>query len=157
MHYSLQMGDALHLPEKDMDTLRFGSILHDIGKIGIPENILNKEGRLTTEAFSMIKQHPNMGFRILNDLTFMRDSVKIVHEHHEWYNGDGYPNKKSAEKINLLARIICIADAFDAMTTQRPYRKTTLTQAEAIAELRDKSGTQFDPHLVEIFVSALQK
>lgn len=92
------MGDALHLPEKDMDTLRFGSILHDIGRIGIPENILNKEGRLTTEEFSMIKQHPNMGFRILNDLTFMRDSVKIVHEHHEWYNGDGYPNKKSAEE-----------------------------------------------------------
>jgi len=157
MNYSLNIGKSINLTEKDMDILRFGAILHDLGKIGIPEQILNKGTALTNEELALIRQHPSIGARILNDLTFMQDSIRIVHEHHEWHDGHGYPRKLKGEEIDLLARIVCVADAFDAMTTQRPYRKKAMTIVEAIQELRDKSGTQFDPGLVKVFVSLLEQ
>jgi HD-GYP domain-containing protein (c-di-GMP phosphodiesterase class II) len=87
----------------------------------------------------------------------MRDSIRIVHEHHEWYDGHGYPSRIKGEDIDLLARIVCVADSFDAMTSQRPYRKTAMTVPQAAAELKDKSGTQFDPEIVKVFVSLLEQ
>lgn len=157
MNYALSIGKALDLPGSDMDALRSGAVLHDIGKIGIPEQILNKEGPLTNEEFALIRQHPSVGKRILSGLTLMKDSIRIVHEHHERYDGHGYPSMLKASDIDLLARIVCVADAFDAMTTQRPSRKFALTVPQAAAELRDKSGTQFDPHIVSVFLAALDQ
>ena len=157
MNYALSIGKSLHLSDSDMDALKSGAILHDIGKIGIPEQILNKEGPLTNEEFALIKQHPSVGTRILSGLTFMKDSIRIIHEHHEWYDGHGYPSLIKEGDIDLLARIVCVADAFDAMTSQRPYRKVPMTVAQAVAELRKKSGIQFDPQIVEIFVASLDQ
>ena len=90
-------------------------------------------------------------------LFFMKDNIRIVHEHHEWYDGHGYPSLLKGEDIDLLARIVCVADAFDAMTSQRPYRKTAMTVPQAAAELKDKSDTQFDPKIVTVFVSLLEQ
>jgi len=157
MDISLQIGEAMNLSASDMDLLRFGSILHDIGKIGVPEHILNKETPLTDEEFDLIRKHPSMGERILRDLTFMKYSIRIVHEHHEWFSGDGYPQGLRGEEIDRLARIVCVADAFDAMTTIRPYRKITMSYERAIKELIDYSGTQFDPEIVKVFITILEE
>ena len=156
-NYALSIGKALHLPDSDMDALRAGAILHDIGKIGIPEQILNKEDPLSNAEFALIRQHPSVGTRILSGLTFMKGSIRIVHEHHERYDGHGYPSMLKETGIDLLARIVCVADAFDAMTSQRPYRKVAMTIPQAAAELREKSGTQFDPQIVSIFLATLGK
>ena len=155
MNYALGIGKALGLPEKDLDSLRFGAILHDIGKIGVPEHILNKETPLSHEEFALISQHPSMGIRILNDLTFLKDSIRIVHEHHERYDGLGYPARKKGEDIDLLARIVGVADAFDAMTSQRPYRKEAMTREQAARELQKEAGKQFDPIVVEAFLKMM--
>ncbi len=157
MDHALGIGKALGLPEESLNALRYGAILHDIGKIGVPEQVLNKETPLDKEEFALIRQHPSMGLRILGDLTFMKDSIRIVHEHHERYDGHGYPSGLRDQEIDLLARIVCVADSFDAMTSKRPYRKTAMTQKEAVQELRDKAGTQFDPEIVEVFVSLLEQ
>lgn len=155
MNYALGIGKALGLPEKDLDSLRFGAILHDIGKIGVPEHILNKETPLTNEEFALIRQHPSMGIRILGDLTFLKDSIRIVHEHHERYDGLGYPARKKGEDIDLLARIVGVADAYDAMTSKPPYRKEAMTREQAMRELQKESGKQFDPVVVEAFIRML--
>ena len=157
MNYALSIGKALGLPEKDLDSLRFGAILHDIGKIGIPEHILNKETPLSNEEFALIRQHPSIGIRILGDLTFLKDSIRIVHEHHERYDGLGYPARKKGEDIDLLARIVGVADAFDAMTSQRPYRKAAMTREQAARELQKEAGKQFDPVVVEAFIKMLNE
>ena len=128
MDHALGIGKALGLPEESLNALRYGAILHDIGKIGVPEQVLNKETPLDKEEFALIRQHPSMGLRILGDLTFMKDSIRIVHEHHERYDGHGYPSGLRDQEIDLLARIVCVADSFDAMTSKRPYRKTAMTQ-----------------------------
>ena len=156
MNYSLSIGKAIGLPEKDMNALRFGAILHDIGKIGVPEQILNKDTPLTAEEFTLIKKHPSKGAWILNDLSLMKDSLRIVSEHHERHDGRGYPLGIKGDEIAPLAKIVCVADAFDAMTTQRPYRKIAMTVAEAVEELRKNRGTQFDPQLVDVFTALLE-
>jgi len=155
MNYALRIGESMKLSEEELDTIRFGGILHDIGKIGVPEHILNKESVLSEEELTLIRQHPTIGERILRDLTFMKDSIRIVYEHHEWYNGNGYPRQLRGEEIYKLARIVCIADAYDAMTTKRPYRKQAMSHEQAIVELQIQSGTQFDPALVDTFVALM--
>ncbi|MBC7960430.1 MAG: HD domain-containing protein, partial [Vallitaleaceae bacterium] len=156
MEYSLSIAMAMGLSEHEVNDLKFGSMLHDIGKIGIPESILNKEGSLSKEDYLLIKEHPEMGNRILKNLKFLDSSRRIVFDHHERIDGKGYPRGLVGEEIHLLARIVCIADAFDAMTSIRPYRKNALSKEDAIAELLANSGKQFDQHIVEVFIRILK-
>lgn len=150
--YSLLIGEALDLSRTHMENLSKAAILHDIGKIGIPTEILNKETPLTNEEYEQIKLHSTLGYQILKEVEFLKDSVQIIRQHHEYYNGKGYPEGLKGEDIELLARIVSIADAYDAMTSSRAYRKTPLTKEQAILELQKGSGEQFDPEIVEIFI-----
>ncbi len=157
MEYSMIIARELGLNQYEQNDLKFGSILHDIGKIGISENILNKEGKLTGDEYEEIKRHPVKGNNILRDLNFLNNCRRIINEHHERIDGNGYPNGLSDDRIYFLARIVCVADAYDAMTSSRPYRKNTLSREQAIEELINNSGTQFDTRVVEAFVNYLRK
>ena len=154
--YSSLIAQEMKLPSRRCDTLRYAALLHDIGKIGIPESILNKPGRLTPEEWKQVRQHPEKGAHIVEEIEFLSDAVEIIRSHHEWYNGEGYPDGKNAESLPLEAMILCVADSFDAMTSERPYRRT-LTFVEAMRELHDKAGTQFSPAVVDAFEKALVK
>ena len=139
------------LQEKFLDNLHIASLLHDIGKIAIPESVLNKPGKLTDEEFAKIKEHPERGSRILKPIKELKESIQGVKYHHERYDGKGYPEGIKGEKIPLSAAIICVADTFDAMTTDRPYRRG-LSKAKAIKEINNGSGTQFNPLPAKAFV-----
>lgn len=155
MEYSMQIAEAMNLGKAQMNDLKFGSVLHDIGKIGISESLLNKEGILTEAEYTLIKAHPIIGSRILENLHFLDSCRKIVLEHHERVDGKGYPNGLCGEQIDLLARIVGIADAYDAMTSSRPYRKEAMSKQEAVQELKNNSGKQFDANIVEVFIGCL--
>src|SRR5437764_14234975 len=126
-------------------------LLHDVGKIGVPEAVLQKTGRLTPEEFDEIKKHPEIGARILRDVKQLEDILPGVLHHHERYDGRGYPSGLAGENIPRMGRIICLADCFDAMTSSRTYRKA-LPLEVALTEIRRCSGTQFDPVLSEAFL-----
>lgn len=154
--YALEIGKRLNLTPKRMEILQHAAILHDIGKIGTDLNILNKSGFLTLEEFEVIKEHPLVGSQILEPISFLENVKSIIAEHHERYDGKGYPLGKKGEEISLESRIIAICDSFDAMTSDRPYRKA-LSIESALEEIRRCAGTQFDPHLVEIFCSVIKE
>ncbi len=155
--FSLSLGKELNLSHEEMEALRIAGLLHDIGKIGIPENILKKPGPLETKEFELIKQHPRLGAMMLDGPPPHREYViDAINYHHERYDGKGYPGGLKGEEIPLLARIIGIVDAYCAMITDRPYRKA-LTQEEAIAELKKGAGTQFDPELVAKFIKCIKE
>jgi putative nucleotidyltransferase with HDIG domain len=135
-----------------VDRVYMSGLLHDVGKIGVPEAVLQKTGRLTPEEFDQIKKHPDIGARILRDIKQIEDVIPGVLHHHERYDGKGYPAGLSGENIPLMGRVICLADCFDAMTSSRTYRKA-LPLEVALAEIRRCSGTQFDPALADVFVS----
>ncbi|AZR74411.1 hypothetical protein BBF96_14055 [Anoxybacter fermentans] len=137
----------LGLTQREIDIIHYGALLHDIGKIGIPESILNKKGRLTDEEFDIIKRHPVIGTNILRSIDFLEDALSIVRAHHERYDGKGYPDQLKGEDIPFMARIVCVADAWDAMTSDRSYRKA-LPLEVVIEELEKNAGTQFDPIIV---------
>ena len=124
----------------------------DIGKIGIYDTILNKPGKLTDEEFDEVKQHPLKGEEILRPLDFLEDSIKLVKQHHERYDGNGYPCGTKGNNIPLGARIIAVADAYDAIMSMRPYRKRQFTKQECIDEIKRCSGSQFDPKVVDAFL-----
>jgi HD-GYP domain-containing protein (c-di-GMP phosphodiesterase class II) len=128
-----------------------GGLLHDVGKIGVPEAVLQKTGRLTNEEFDQIKRHPAIGAKILQDVKQIREIIPGVLHHHERYDGKGYPAGLAGNNIPLMGRIICLADCFDAMTSSRTYRKA-LPLEVALCEIRRCSGTQFDPALAEVFL-----
>ncbi len=151
--YSVAIGSRLGLPEDEIDTLRLAAIMHDIGKIGVSDQVLRKPGRLDDEEFAEMSRHPEAGVEIIAHLSQLNHVVPGVLYHHEYYNGTGYPHKKAGEDIPLIARIIAVADAFDAMTSDRPYRKA-LEKEKAIAELERCSGQQFDPQSVAAFIEA---
>jgi putative nucleotidyltransferase with HDIG domain len=154
--YALLIARALKLPEDEIERIDRAGLLHDIGKIGIRLEALNKPGKITREEHEMFKDHTLVGKQILEQIHFLREIVPLVLYHHEWWDGSGYPEGIKGDKIPLGARILAIADAYDAMTSDRPYRKA-MDQDEAIAEIRKYAGTQFDPSLVEIFVRELEK
>jgi HD-GYP domain-containing protein (c-di-GMP phosphodiesterase class II) len=126
-------------------------LLHDVGKIGVPEAVLQKAGRLTAEEFELIKKHPAIGAKILQDVKQIREIIPGVLHHHEHFDGKGYPANLAGEAIPLLGRIICLADSFDAMTSSRTYRKA-LPLEVALCEIRRCSGTHFDPAMAEVFL-----
>ncbi len=130
--------------------LRYGSLLHDIGKIGVPEGILGKSGPLTREEWEIIKTHPLIGGQICAPVKFLRRAIPLIEAHHEKWDGSGYPRGLKGEDIPLTARIFSIVDAFDAMTSDRPYR-TPMSFEVAVAEIVRNSGTQFDPEVVRAF------
>lgn len=152
-NYCMAIAGELDLGEKEMETLWLSSILHDVGKIGVVDDVLHKPGRLDDKEFEIMSMHAQYGSEILSHIKGLRDIVPGVRNHHEQYNGLGYPDGLKADEIPLIARIISVADAFDAMTSDRPYRRA-LSRKEAFAELQGNMGKQFDPLVVEAFVTA---
>jgi HD-GYP domain-containing protein (c-di-GMP phosphodiesterase class II) len=153
--YCMAIAGQLGLEEKEMETLWLSSILHDVGKIGVIDSVLQKPGRLNDKEFAIMSKHSQYGSEILSHIKSMHDVVLGVRAHHEQFNGKGYPDGLKAEEIPLIARIISVADAFDAMTSDRPYRKA-LSRKEAFAELLNNKGIQFDPDVVDAFVVSYQ-
>lgn len=153
--YSVLLGKYLNLPEETLNTLRIGGLFHDIGKIGVPDSILQKESKLTDDEYSEIKNHPSIGAHILSTATIFHDIIPIVKHHHEKYDGTGYPGRLQGENIPYLARIAAIADSFDAMTSRRTYRDS-LPMDIVISEFKRCKGTQFDPKLADVFLDILE-
>jgi len=147
---SVSIASAMELPVAAIEQIRLAGLVHDIGKIGIRSACLNKAGNLTEEEYTHIKTHPGIGERILSPITEDREILRIVRHHHEHFNGSGYPDGLKGEGIPLGARIMALADAYDAMTSLRPYRKA-MTDKEAWEELKRCSGTQFDPEILAVF------
>ena len=153
--YAMLLGERLNLSTREVKTLKVGGLFHDIGKIGIPDHILLKEGSLSPEEFKEIKKHPEIGKRILKNATIFNDIIPIVYYHHEKYDGTGYPEGLKGEEIPYLARITTIVDTFDAMTSKRSYRDS-LPMDVVIAEFERCKGTQFDPELDDVFLDILK-
>lgn len=149
--YSLAVAETLNLPEEERLLLKYATALHDIGKIGVSEVILTKPDRLTPEEFEEIKSHPAKGASIIKEVEFLSSIAPIVYHHHERYDGKGYPGGLAGEQIPIGSRIVAVLDTYDAMTSDRPYRKA-LPREDALTELRNCSGTQFDPEVVDAFL-----
>jgi putative two-component system response regulator len=153
--YGEQLAIACGLPPDEVLAVRYGGILHDIGKIGISEAILLKPGALTPEEVEQIREHPAIGARIISQMRFAPEVAPIILGHHEHWDGSGYPQGLRGHEIPIGARIIAIVDAYDAMTTDRPYR-AALSWEEAYRRLQAGSGTQFDPEILEVFLELLR-
>lgn len=153
-NYAVKIGEAIGVEENVIAGLRVAGQLHDIGKIGVPDAVLSKPGSLTNEEREVVQSHPSIGEKILRRAPHIDLIIPAVLFHHERWDGAGYPDGLSGESIPIMARIIAIADAFDAMTTDRPYRKALSVQ-HALLELRANAGKQFDPALVELFINAI--
>ncbi len=149
---SVDIGRVMRLSESDLEALEWGGLLHDVGKIGVPDHVLKKAERLTKEERQIMNSHPVLGAEIIFPVTRLAREVPIIRHHHEWFNGSGYPDRLIGDEIPLLARILHVADAFEAMTAARPYRLTPLTSEQALGELRKFAGVQFDPKVVDAFV-----
>lgn len=147
---SCATAEALQLDQADIERIRIGALLHDIGKIGVADGVLQKPGRLTEEEFALVKQHPVIGRRILEGVQGFAPFLAAVEFHHENWDGSGYPMGQVAEETRIDARIIHVSDAYDAMTTNRSYRRG-MTHERAIEILRENAGIQFDPHIVAVF------
>ena len=156
VEYSLLIADALKMPPEERETLGLAATLHDIGKIGIEDAILGKDTALTTEEAEMMKFHPDIGAKILSHVEEMRGVISGVRHHHEKFDGSGYPDGLSGDAIPLMARIIAIGDAFDALTTERPYR-SAVDRGSACVELELSVGSHFDPCLVAIFCEKIRE
>jgi putative nucleotidyltransferase with HDIG domain len=146
------IGRVLRLSESDLEALEWGGLLHDVGKIGVPDAVLLKQDRLNKEERAAMNSHPVLGAQIIQGVARLAPELPIIRHHHEWYNGSGYPDRLIGDEIPLLARILHVADSFEAMTAARPYRMTPLTREQAIGELRKFAGIQFDPKIVDAFV-----
>jgi putative two-component system response regulator len=152
--YGEQLASACGLTPTEVRAVRYGGILHDIGKIGVDEAILRKPGPLTDEEMAHMRRHPQIGAQIISQMRFARDVAPIISAHHEYWDGSGYPHRLKGDEIPIGARIITIVDAYDAMTTDRPYRMA-LSLEEATRRLRAARGTQFDPEMLDVFLALI--
>lgn len=147
--YSVQIAKKLKLSDEDIEDIRVAGMLHDVGKIGISDDILNKTSRLTNSEFEEVKKHPAIGSWILNTLDLPENTMNAINYHHERFDGKGYPLGLKGKELSLSTQIVSLSDAYDAMTSDRPYRKA-MTHEEAICELKKCSNTQFNPDLVAL-------
>lgn len=152
--YAVELAKAYGLPMSDCELIKTAALLHDIGKIGVPDDILNKPGKLTEDEYMKIQDHSTIGAKILGNVDSLKKVAKIIVQHHERYDGSGYPNQLKGDQIAIEASILMISDSYDAMTTDRPYRKA-LSKEQAISELTKFSGTQFHPMLTKCFVDSV--
>jgi len=152
----LDIGSEMGLSKDDLDVLEFAATVHDIGKIGTPESLLSKMGRLTDEDWSSIRDHPRVGATFLASIDELREVASIIRHHHERMDGYGYPDNLRGEAIPLLSRILAVADAFEAMTADRPYRRA-MSPSNALEELRANAGEQFDPDVVKAAAAVIQR
>jgi len=148
---SVDIGRELRVSAAELEALEWGGLLHDVGKIGVPDSVLLKQGKLTRDERITMNAHPVLGAQIIGPVERLAPELPVIRHHHEWYNGSGYPDRLMGDEIPRLARILHVADAFEAMTADRPYRKA-LSQDQALAELRKFAGVQFDPEVVDAFV-----
>jgi putative nucleotidyltransferase with HDIG domain len=149
---AVDIGRVMRVNDRELEALEWGGLLHDVGKIGVPDNVLLKQDRLDREERMIMNSHPVLGAQIIAPVTRLAAELPIIRHHHEWYNGSGYPDRLIGDEIPKLARILHVADAFEAMTAARPYRMTPLTPEQALWELRKFAGVQFDPVVVDAFV-----
>jgi len=149
---SVDIGRVMRLKDAEMEALEWGGLLHDIGKIGVPDSVLLKQDKLTQDERALMNRHPVIGANIIANVRKLAPELPIIRHHHEWYNGSGYPDRLMGDEIPKLARVLHVADAYEAMTAARPYRMRPLSKEQAIAELRKYAGVQFDPVMVDAFV-----
>ena len=154
-YYAVLLAKALNLPDNEIELIKNGGLFHDIGKIGIPDSILQKAGKLTDDEYHDIKNHPSIGAKIIAPAKIFTNIIPMVKYHHERFDGKGYPCSLKGEDIPLFARIVCVADSFDAMTSDRAYRPR-FTLYKALEELEKCKGAQFDPRIVDAFILALK-
>ena len=153
---ALSIAHQMRLDDKIIQQIHWGALLHDVGKIGVPDQILRKQGPLTDEEWKIMRTHPVIGFEMLKDIPFLHPVLDVVLYHHERFDGSGYPSGLIGENIPLSARIFSVADSYDAMTNDRPYRKA-FSGEEAVAEIQRCVNRQFDPDVVEAFIIAFEK
>ena len=153
---AVRLAEAAGLSTKDRETARLAGLLHDVGKLGVPESVIRKPGALTNEERSMVNLHPEIGHRLLQGVRGLEHALPAVLWHHERWDGAGYPHRLSGEAIPQVARIMTIADSFDAMRSDRPYRRA-LSHQEALREIRDGAGRQFDPSLASTFLGLVDR
>lgn len=153
-NYASKISEKLGFESERISKIYWAGLVHDVGKIFVPQSVLNKSEKLTDEEYELIKLHPLKGYELISEIEGLKDIAEIVLYHHERYDGKGYPYGKKGDEIPIESRILCVADSFDAMTSDRPYKKS-LTLEEAIEELRKNSGTQFDPEIVSVLIDIL--
>jgi len=153
---AVELAKRMGFAGDDLINIEHGALLHDIGKLGIPDAILMKPGPLTEEERKMIEQHPEIGCQIVGDIEFLKDAIPIIRHHHERYDGTGYPDGLKGDEIPILARLFTIVDAYDAQTNQRPYN-TILSAQSSLEILRASQGTGFDPRVVEAFIEMIEE
>jgi len=155
--YAVAISEEMHLSAKDIELIREACELHDLGKIGIQDSILIKPSSLTVEEWEEMKRHPITGAQILEPLTFLSGVIDLIRQHHENYDGSGYPDGISGEQILFGARIIRLADSYEAMRSARSYRKIPLTKEQALLEVKNNTGIQFDPKVVKAFLKIVDQ
>ncbi|MBT3337144.1 MAG: HD-GYP domain-containing protein [Anaerolineae bacterium] len=151
-----RLGVELGLSKEELIILKRGSLLHDIGKIGVRDSILHKPGLLTNDEWKSMRHHPEIGAKIVDGIPFLEETIPIIRYHHERWNGSGYPLGLQGDEIPIAARIFAVADVFDALTSRRPYRRTA-TDAEAFEYLQENAKILFDPKIVKVFEKLLNQ
>ena len=153
---SVRLARSMSVTESDIAHIKRGALLHDIGKMGIPDAILHKKGKLTDEEMDAMKLHPELGYDLLKNISFLKRSVDIPHYHHEKWDGSGYPYGLEGDDIPIAARIFAVVDVYDAMTSNRPYREA-LTKKIVLDSIKNQSGSHFDPKVVDAFLTMIEK
>jgi putative nucleotidyltransferase with HDIG domain len=157
MDYAMLIGEELGLPFEDIEQLRFAGLLHDIGKTGVPQEILLKPSKLTAEEYARVQAHAEFGATVVDHIEFLRGLTPVILYHHERWDGEGYPERLAGDAIPLLARILAVADAYDALSTRGPGKQRNATLAIARHEIEAGSGVQFDPRVVVALLSGLDR